>query len=186
MIRFALCGLILLILACSNPHDPASVQPTQPISRLSGTPIPLNPAFQATAHGQELERSIHRRINQIRAGENLATLEFRADVAAVARAHSFDMLARNYGGHISPEGLNPRQRLEAAHVPACEAVGENIGKVSRPGAGAEALAGIAVEAWYFSPPHRENILGARWHSAGIGSAQGALGQVVLTHVFCGG
>src|SRR4029453_9297237 len=60
----------------------------------------------------DLEASLHRGVNDARAQQHLIALERRADLDAVALAHSRDMVARHYFAHESPEGHNALDRLQ--------------------------------------------------------------------------
>lgn len=81
-------------------------------------------------------------------------------LAAVARAHAADMVARSYFSHNTPEGVGSGARAAAAGIPAC-GIGENIafGQTSS----AEVFAG-----WMASGGHRRNMLNPRMASYGLG------------------
>lgn len=56
-------------------------------------------------------------VTDLRSAEGLPALETDADLAAVARAHSADMLERGYMSSIDPDGATPEDRLDLAGIP---------------------------------------------------------------------
>lgn len=57
-----------------------------------------------------LEQKIHDLINEQRQGHGLPALEWDDTIAGIARAHSADMVNRNYFAHDSPDGAGPDVR----------------------------------------------------------------------------
>lgn len=70
-------------------------------------------------------------------------------LAAAARAHSLDMIQREFFDHVNPDGLNPTQRARAAGY--AGVAGEAIGSAHN---SLDAL----YEAWMDTPENRVNIL----------------------------
>jgi uncharacterized protein YkwD len=126
----------------------------------------------------ELEASLHRGVNEARAEQHLIPLERRADLDAVALAHSRDMVARHYLAHESPEGDNALNRLERAHVSGFSLAAENIGITDRADPNREIL-----RAWIASEVHRTNLFSPPFNTTGIGIARAANGSLVYTQVF---
>jgi uncharacterized protein YkwD len=114
---------------------------------------------QAVAAEPEwVERSLEL-ANEARAAEGLEPLEIAERLVAAAEAHAEDMLARDYYGHVSPEGETVRDRYLAEGGSEGRLVSENLalceGCPTPPGS-------ERVEAfhdgWMESPEHREAIL----------------------------
>jgi len=126
----------------------------------------------------DLEASLHRGVNDARAAQHLIPLERRADLDAVALAHSRDMVARHYLAHESPEGHNALFRLESAHVAGFSLAAENIGITDRPDPNREIL-----HAWIQSEVHRTNLFSPPFNATGIGIARAPNGSFVYTQVF---
>lgn len=130
----------------------------------------------------DLEEQLFEAINQERAAHGLAPLRRAADLNAVAREHSRDMLVRNYFGHRTPEGAGLKDRVERGHVTNWRRIAENISS-SRSCARFDAVR-MAIEGWMNSPGHRQNILDRQLQETGIGVAMDAEGKLYyITQVF---
>ena len=131
-----------------------------------------------------LEKEMYELINRDRAenrgpdGQPLRPLRWSGELAAVARAHSRDMVARGYFGHIDPDGRSPGKRVKAAGLE-WQAVGENIAM--------EPSVRTAESAFMNEPRdarnHRSNILSPRFTEVGVGIAAGRGGQLFITQEF---
>jgi len=122
----------------------------------------------------ELEAQMLDLLNQERAKDNLPPLRADAELAAVARAHSRDMLARGYFSHMSPEGKDPFDRLRAAGV-SYRTAGENLAMAPTL---AQAHRGLMN-----SPGHRANILRPAFGRVGIGIVDGGRQGIMVTQNF---
>ena len=109
-------------------------------------------------------RDFVRRVNVQRHSVGCPELKWDDRIAAVARSHSRDMVARNYYSHISPEGKDPFDRLKEAGLD-FSAAAENI--ASGPETGKEAF-----RVWLNSPAHRDNMLDCRYLLHGVGRVGG--------------
>jgi uncharacterized protein YkwD len=98
-------------------------------------------------------------VNQERRERGLPELRWDGKLAAIALAHSKDMLARNYFAHEDPEGRSATQRAAKANV-TYVILGENL-------AFAKTLP-QAHRGLMKSPGHRENILRPEFRRLGIG------------------
>lgn len=113
-------------------------------------------------------------------------LQRHPGLAAAARKHSADMLARRYVAHVTPEGVTVAQRLERDGI-SYLACGENIGVVYGPASHGER--GIReVHAAFMNQPrrlanHRGNILNPVWTHLGVGVAYAPEGQLIVTQNF---
>lgn len=110
-------------------------------------------------------------VNRERVSHHLPALAANASLAAVASAHSEEMVNRDYFSHRSPSGATPEMRiLTSGYVgPSSRvAVGENVatagGDLSTPAK--------VVSGWMSSPPHRANILDRGFRASGVGIALG--------------
>ncbi|HEY7956809.1 MAG TPA: CAP domain-containing protein [Polyangia bacterium] len=137
-----------------------------------GVPAPAGLPASLTAHPdaagdfrdpRRAERELDRLVNADRAKAGLAPLTVDERLAAVARAHSADMLAHGFVGHISPSTGSAADRLRRAHIDAARIL-ENVARAYSPG---EAERGLMA-----SPGHRANVLDREATHLGIGVAVG--------------
>jgi uncharacterized protein YkwD len=126
----------------------------------------------------ELEASLYRGVNDVRAQQHLIALERRGELDAVARAHSEDMAARHYFAHESPEGQNAVDRLARAQVKGFSLAAENLGVTDRSDPTREIL-----QAWIASEVHRTNLYAPPFNATGIGIARAPNGSLVYTQLY---
>jgi uncharacterized protein YkwD len=135
---------------------------------------------------QGLEQLMYELVNRNRAdpanaaetGGRALPLRWNDQLAAVARAHSLDMMNHGYFAHKDPQGRSVANRLDAAGVE-WETVGENIaiyGSVE----GAEAA---FMNEPRFQKNHRANILSPGFTDVGIGVVQAPNGSLYITQDF---
>jgi uncharacterized protein YkwD len=140
-------------------------------------------AGRARDRDVRIEERIFRLTNQQRHGRRLLVFESLAALSDIARAHSLDMLTRDYFDHRSPEGLHSADRI-AKHGLSFDATGENLYMVRNGATDADRLAESIVTGWMNSRAHRENILEADYRFLGVGVA--TAGRVVIaTQLFAG-
>jgi uncharacterized protein YkwD len=126
-----------------------------------------------------IEQEIVSLVNAERAALGLTPYSVDAELTTVARAHAQDMVARGYFGHITPEGLSVRDRLQAQEV-SLNWVGENVIRSTRSAAETPRYA----MAWFMADrPHRLNLLHQHFNRIGLGVAQEASGWYILVQVF---
>jgi cysteine-rich secretory family protein len=99
-------------------------------------------------------------------------------LAAVALAHSRDMLRRRYFAHVDPEGRTPTGRINAAGI-RWRALAENIA-ANRTVTNAE---NDLMDEPRFQQNHRGNILNPAYTDVGIGIVQGPNGDLYITQDF---
>ncbi|HEY6572484.1 MAG TPA: CAP domain-containing protein, partial [Candidatus Eisenbacteria bacterium] len=109
-------------------------------------------------------------MNAHRVSLGLSPLIWDRRAAAVAQAHSRDMLDRGYFSHVTPDGLTTWDRLAAGGVTYSEA-GENI-------AWGQSTGSAALTAWLGSAGHKANIEHSAYTRHGVGKA-----GTYWTHVF---
>jgi len=111
-------------------------------------------------------------VNRHRQRVGCPALTWDPRVAAVAQAHSSDMLANNFYSHENRRGQSPFDRLSAAGVGFARAA-ENISR-------GQTTAQQALNTWLGSSGHRRNIEECRYTHHGVG-----LAGTYWTHVFIG-
>ena len=109
------------------------------------------------------EQEVFSLVNQIREENGLKPFVYNETLAETARAHSQDMIDRNFFDHYNPDGKSPFDRMEANGIRYSMAA-ENIA------AGYPSPEAV-VEGWMNSDGHRANILGG-CEELGVGLALG--------------
>jgi uncharacterized protein YkwD len=108
---------------------------------------------------QQVEAELARLTNELRRGAGLSALADHRALRAVARAHSRDMQAADFVGHVSPNTGGPADRVRRARIPFL-IVRENV---ARAYSASEALHQLAQ-----SPAHLSNLLNRDTTHLGIG------------------
>ncbi|QDK38221.1 CAP domain-containing protein [Bdellovibrio sp. NC01] len=113
-------------------------------------------------------------VNTERAKQSLASLKPLPACVAEAQSHAADMVTRNFFSHDSPSETST-QRFQRFGV-AFGYYGENIALgYSSPEA--------VMSGWMNSPGHKANILGANFHSMGVGLATNSSGVMYWVQCF---
>lgn len=179
--------LLMLALGCTgevvvDDGAPTSSPPRDsgPAPTVDGGPAPMVDGGPTTPPpegcGSDREVAIFELANAARAAAGVAPLICDAELAAVARAHSEDMCARDYFSHTSPDGSSPGDRVSAAGL-SHSGIGENI-------AAGNGTADATHEQWMNSSGHRRNILNPDYTRLGVGYAGCSTGWPHLwTQVF---
>jgi len=118
-------------------------------------------------------------INRERARHGERPLRVNRHLMRAARAHSDEMVTRDYFSHVSPDGQTPLDRILASGFIAKRVgwcIGENIAR----GTAWLATPHEIVRAWMASPGHRANILDRTYRFTGIGI------DPALPHAMSGG
>jgi uncharacterized protein YkwD len=115
-------------------------------------------------------------LNDVRRAAGLPSLAFDPELQAVASAHTEDMSAHRFFGHVSPTTGMVEDRLKRAGV-IVSLCGENVAQADN----ADGAHHILMD----SPAHRANMLGAKFTHVGIGVGvrPGEAGDVLATLVF---
>ncbi|MFB6310174.1 MAG: CAP domain-containing protein [Salinirussus sp.] len=159
---------------------------------LGGSATTESTPAPATA-ASDLERAVHKRVNEARMTRNLDPLDFDGELREIARFHSRDMAERGYFSHLSPDGADFSDRYDRfgyeCHVqtgPATYATGgENLFRIRGASGLSDAnVADRAVAGWLDSPSHRRNLLHPDWRREGIGVARAEGGSIYITQNFC--
>ncbi len=181
--------------ALATATNPESA--TTPATGIREIPL-INPS--------SLEAKVHDRINSIRQEHNLSALGTDVALSSLARAHSRDMAANGYFGHLNLQEWDATAR-GAAMGYSCHktadpyftyAIAENIFATYQYGpviladgrAGGVAwstedeIAEEAGDAWMRSPDHRDNILDPAMEREGVGIAISEDQLVFITQDLC--
>ena len=132
-------------------------------------PPPVTPTPEPTpeptpaSDDSEFERQVLLLVNIERENHGIGPLVWDEALAAVARAHSIDMVQRGYFSHTCPDGVGPFDRMRNAGI-TYRTAGENIAAGYRT---PEAV----LEGWMNSPGHRDNILNESFTRLGVGLYQ---------------
>ncbi len=131
------------------------------------TPVPAQPA--PSNFISQVEQLVLQYTNDARAQNGLSPVSSDAQLSAIARSHSADMLARNYFAHEDLSGCSGSCRMTNAGYQWSK-MGENIHKMYGYTMTASETAHRIVNDWMNSAGHRANILTASFTKVGIGVA----------------
>lgn len=110
--------------------------------------------------------------NRARTKRGLKPLCVHPALTEAARAHSREMLDKDYLSHQSFDGETVKERLERFGYTSDDysyyVYGENIGW----GCGSSGAPDDVFKWWMNSPDHRSNILGKKFREIGIGAVAG--------------
>jgi uncharacterized protein YkwD len=140
-----------------------------------GCPVPYDVPYDI----YQKEQAVFNQVNYERVLRRLDALVMDERLREVARAHSQDMVLRDFFSHVNPDGDDPFDRIRSGGV-SYNIAGENIAWNNYPDP-----AEVAVEGWMDSPGHRENILRSEFTCTGVGVASDGEGGYYFTQVFIG-
>jgi uncharacterized protein YkwD len=141
---------------------------------LGGAVLGTSPASAATSTDVSYEAKVIQLTNDARKKAGCAAVRTETKLITAARAHSLDMVKRNYFSHTSPDGTTFVTRAKTAGY--ATPIGENIAWGYRT---PEAV----MTAWMNSSGHRANILNCKAKAVGVGIARKADGTPYWTQVF---
>jgi uncharacterized protein YkwD len=126
-------------------------------------------AWEHIQYLKEVERKVTQLTNDARQNHHLMPVSRDTNLVDIARAHSDDMLKRNYFSHTSPDGKTIKDRVVPAYSRTLSRAGENIWS----GHGydysdSNLMARVIVDSWMSSPGHRANILNPDYNYVGVG------------------
>ncbi len=143
---------------------------------------------------EEIELYIYLFTNAERESVGVDKLQRIALMEEIAKEHSQDMADRDYFRHVTPEGLDPTDRVMRAGYDCTRDHGsyyayglaENISWVSgiEHNETAQDIAQDVVTSWMSSPGHSANILEPAYDRIGIGVAFSEDGKMYTTQNFC--
>ena len=170
--------------AAAPAAPPPAPAPTRAAPRPPAPPTAAPPAFAAldTSPMNALEQALFDDTNRRRVASGLPPLRANASLVGIARIRSHDMADHHYFAHTSPvTGDTAFSLMDKYGIPYGWA-GENLAENNYP---SDQCEGVAADALWNSPPHRENILGAHYTDVGVGYAVDASGMSYFTIVFTG-
>lgn len=149
----------------------------KPTAKPTATPVSTAKPTTAPASSSEaaMEEEVLRLVNEERAKQGLGALKRASDLDSLARAHSADMIKRNFFDHTNPDGQSPFDRMRAAGI-SYRAAAENI-------ASGQTSAQSVMNAWMNSSGHRKNILNSSYTEIGIGAVKSSAGKIYWTQEF---
>ncbi len=127
---------------------------------------------------RKIERRVFDLVNQERRRAGVPPLQWDDALAAEARRHSYNMMARWFFSHEDPIRGALNKRLKSANLPWGRCA-ENIFSEQ----GYADPAEMAVQGWLKSPGHRANMLDPRLTHTGIGAAQRSDATIYITQDF---
>jgi len=136
-----------------------------------------DPVSDSVPSNLTLEKQVLELVNQEREKQKLSPLKWNDALANLARAHSEDMVERNFFGHINPDGQDPFARMKTYGIEYSYAA-ENI-------AAGHTTAKAVMNSWMNSRGHRENILNPDLTELGVGIAEGGEYGFYWTQCFIG-
>src|ERR1044071_379098 len=122
----------------------------------------------------DLEAQMLELVNREREAAGLKPVAPDPELTEVARAHSADMFARGYFAHVSPDGLDPFERMQRAGV-TFRTAGENLALAP--------TVRVAHTGLMNSPGHRANILRPAFGRLGIGIVDGGYRGIMVSQEF---
>ncbi|MEX2283556.1 MAG: CAP domain-containing protein [Gemmatimonadota bacterium] len=149
----------LLLPSCQRVALVPTGRPAAPVTQPRDEPVAI--------------RNFAELVNQHRKKIGCPALSWDDQIAAVAQAHSDDMVRNNFFAHKNPRGQDAFDRLTIARI-RYSAAAENI-------AYGQPTPGEVLTGWLNSPGHRRNIDNCRYTRHGVG-----LAGTRWTHVFVGG
>jgi uncharacterized protein YkwD len=127
----------------------------------------------------DVESGLLVQINALRRQHGLAPLRLNVKLRAAADAHSASMASRGFFSHSSPDGTIFWKRVARFYPQGSSrywSVGENLLWSSPDVAPADAL-----RMWLASPPHKKNLLTARWREVGLSAIHVTAGPGVFSN-----
>lgn len=121
--------------------------------------LPLTVEKQKLSVDEKAEAEMFKLVNGERRKIGTAELIWSPEIVPIARMHAKDMWERKYFGHVSPEGKDVGDRLDAAKVP-YDIAGENLALAPTVSTSHTGLMN--------SEGHRANILDPKFKKVGIG------------------
>ena len=107
-------------------------------------------------------------VNHERSAHGERPLIADPQLTASAQAHTDSMASQDYFEHVAPNGETPLMRMRATGYLSSSRDGYEVGENIGWGTLWEGTPRSIVAAWMASPPHRANILDARFHDTGVG------------------
>ena len=136
--------------------------------------VPLKVEKVALSADEVSESQMFALVNSERTKRGIGILAWSPEIVGVARTHAEDMWERKYFGHVSPEGKDVGDRLDAAGVRYFLA-GENLALAP--------TVTTAMNGLMNSEGHRANILEPKFKKVGIGVIDNGFYGKMFVQVF---
>jgi uncharacterized protein YkwD len=124
-----------------------------------------------TQSDDAIEASLLCLINERRSAAALPPVRPNAQLAIAADRHARDMVVRGFFAHVAPGGVDFIERIVATGY-TNSALSWILGENLVWGSGSLSTPRQLVQSWMDSPPHRENLLRARFDEIGLGAVHG--------------
>lgn len=145
---------------------------------LASSRLCIAEAASAEADLKELAPQIFARINVLRARVNAPPLAWDSALAREARRESEDMARLGFFSHVNPERGDLGARLREVGIRWWRCA-ENILRENR----FDDPVSVAEVEWWYSLPHRENLVNPVYTRTGVGLARASDDTVFATQMF---
>ena len=166
-LRYATVIFVAMVLAAAAAMGASAVQPREAEAATAGT---CTGGTITLTDPEKRSLDLH---NATRAKNGLPAFCVHPILQKAARAHSQDMINKDYFSHTSPSGETSSARLKRyGYTPISGrywTVGENIAYNHKTGV---ASADAVHSQWMNSTGHRSNILNSKFKQIGIGAVYG--------------
>lgn len=169
IIRYVTIILTATVLAMTAAVGVSAVEPKAAEAKKAG--VAVESCTGGTINLSADEKRMLDLHNEIRADWNLPEFCVHPALTKAARAHSREMLDKDYFSHNSYNGQDFSVRLKRFGYE-WRAAGENIAW----GSGSYATPEQRFDAWMKSPGHKANILNGNFREIGIGAQTGTYKQ----------
>jgi uncharacterized protein YkwD len=129
------------------------------------------------------EKQLLTLINKARAKHNLPALKMNAKLQRAARAHSAQMIAKDYFSHNSANGESFSKRLIRFGYTQTNCTSWKAGENIAFGAGLLGTPQAIMKAWMNSKAHKAVILSKGLKECGVGRAAGEFNTIEDTYMF---
>jgi uncharacterized protein YkwD len=148
------------------------------ITATPGLSFLLEPSAPNTEDLREIERLVHKEVNQLRQSANIAQLSWNEALAAEARQHAQNMAGNGFFAHEDPVRGDLASRLNQLGI-RWHRCAENLYEKSRSSDPAKE----AVNAWFDSPNHRRNMMNSVFRYTGVGAALQSDGTLIIVQQY---
>jgi uncharacterized protein YkwD len=175
--RVRLAAVLLVALACSRTPPPPPPAPAPVVEAPApAPPKPRRPPPPARSIATIVD-TLYMLTNRERTRANLTPLRRSAELSRAAELQAEQMASAEKLAHEVPGARYPTlvSRLKLVGY-AYRSSGENVAEGYTSGA-------ALMASWMTSPPHRANILSAKYTETGVGMARSKNGRVYSVQVF---
>lgn len=138
----------------------------------------LPPLRIESGKAESPERTIFRRVNELRAVREAPDLLWSDHLAGCARQHCERKVLLRFPGHQDPQRGGVGERLQAAGY-RWGTCGENAFSMT----GYENIADFAIVFWWYSLGHQRNMISPTYTHTGVGIARADDGTWYATQIF---